>query len=230
MNGEEAYHIIGVGMTSDPEVPAAWQNMKKTARHKACEIVKMIQKRNGIAIIAYPSHNKNSADELLDLGEIDAIEIYNSETKYGESTDGLFESEADKLSAFGASPALVASNGVNCYEGEEHLCAMMVETFGMETNDILRAIRQRRFYSTEAPRMNIERIGADKIRVDCTPVEKIEFFSNMGQSSGKTVDGEDLVSADYMLKEGERFVRIRLTDKDGLRAWSNTVRFDDIYR
>ena len=32
--GFDAYHIVGIGMTSDPNIPPAWQNMKKTAQAK----------------------------------------------------------------------------------------------------------------------------------------------------------------------------------------------------
>ena len=52
----------------------------------------------------------------------------------------------------------------------------------------------------------------------------------MGQTSGRIIDGENLIEASYVIKEGERFVRAEVTDKNGLRAWTNTVRFDDIYR
>ncbi len=228
--GEEAYHILGIGMTSDPEVPSAWQNMKKTARSKAAEIVKMIQKRNGFAIIAYPAHNDNSADRLLDLGEFDAVEIFNSEIEYGVSCDGYSGKLSDMLSAFGVHHVLIASNGLNCYEDEEYICSLMVEATDMDTVHILRSLRQGRFYVTEGPEVHIERVGADKVKVRCSPAEKIEFFSDMGQTSGKRVDAENLIEADYVIKEGEKFVRAEIVDKNGLRAWTNIIRFDDIYR
>ena len=228
--GEEAYHILGIGMTSDPEVPSAWQNMKKTARAKACEIVKMIQKRNGFAVVAYPAHNANDADRLLDLGDFDGLEIFNSETKYGVMCDGYAGKTADRLSGFGLSPVLIASNGLNCYEDEAFICSLMVEATDMDTDHILRSLRQGRFYSTEGPAIHIERVGADKVRVICSPAERIEFFSDLGQTSGKIIDGENLIEVSYVIKEGERFVRAEVTDKNGLRAWTNTVRFDDIYR
>ena len=229
-DGEEAYHILGIGMTSDPEIPVAWQNMKKTARAKAKEIVNMIKKRNGIAIVAYPAHNGNRAEDLLDLEDFDAIEIFNSEIEYGRTTDGDASKTVDRLSGLGVSPVLIASNGVNCYEDEDYICSLMVEATDMDSAHIIRAIRQGRFYATEGPQIHIERRGADRVRVICSPALKIEFFSDMGQTSGKIVAGENLIEADYVIKEGERFVRAEVTDENGLRAWSNTVRFDDIYR
>lgn len=228
--GEEAYHILGIGMTSDPEIPVAWQNMKKTARAKAAEIVGVIKKRNGLAIIAYPTHNANRAEDLLDLGDFDGIEIFNSEIVYGLTSDGYAGAVVDKLSGFGLNPVLVASNGINCYEDEDFICSLMVEATDMDSTHILRAIRQGRFYATEGPEIHIERRGSDRVRVVCSPALKIEFISDMGRTSGKIIDGENLIEATYVIKEGEKFVRAEVTDENGLRAWSNIIRFDDIYR
>ncbi len=229
-DGEEAYHIIGIGMTSDPEIPSAWKNMKKTARSKAAEIVNMIQKRNGIALLSYPAHNSNRAEELVDIEGLDLIEIFNSETEYGRKSDGYAGDIIDRMSMMGISPHLVASNGERCYDDEEYICSIMVEATDMDTPHILRALRQGRFYATEAPEIHLERIGADKLRVICSPAVKIEFFTDSPSDNKKIIIGEDLLEADYVLKSGERAVRAEVTDRDGLRAWSNTVRFDELYR
>ena len=227
----EAFHIIGVGMTSDPEVPTAWKDMKKTAKPKASEIIKMIKKRNGIAILCYPAHNANTAETLLDIGEFDGIEIFNSETEYGFSAIGYAGDIIDRLALFGLRPTLVASNGESCYEGEEFSCAVMVEATDMDTDHILRALRQGRFYSTEGPEIHLERVGADKVRVTCSPAVKIEFFSDgIRDYEEKTVEGENLIEAEYCIKNGEKYVRAEITDENGLKAWSNIISFDELYR
>ena len=229
-DGFDAYHIVGIGMTSDPNVPPAWQNMKKTAQSKACEIVNMIQKANGFAFVAYPAHNGNIADKLLELGEFDGFEIYNSETQYKDAESGYAGDIADKLALYGKNMVLLASDGVNCYKGEEYRCALMVEATDMETSHIVRALRQGRYYSTEGPELHVERIGADKIRVKCSPVSKIEFFTDNQNGVGKVIKGENLLEADLCVKDGERFVRVEVMDENGLMAWSNIVRFDELYR
>lgn len=227
---EEAYHIIGVGMTSDPEVPSAWKNMIKTARPKASETVKMIKRHNGFAFVAYPVHNKNTAENIMELGEIDGMEIFNSEIEYGLTKNGYAGDIADRLSTFGVSPVFIASNGVNCYDDEEYSSSVMVEATDMDTAHIIRALRQGRFYSTEGPEIHLERVGADKVKVTCSPVSKIEFVSDMGRSSGKLICGEGLIEAEYSINEGERFVRAEITDENGRMAWSNAIRFDELYR
>ncbi len=228
--GERVYHILGIGMTSDPEVPSAWKNMKKTARSKAVEIIKMIQKRNGMAIIAFPMQNRNSAEELLELEGFDGIEIYNSEIEYGADTNGYAGGISDRLSLYSVEHIIVASNGNTCYEGEEFLCSLMVEATDMDTDHIVRALKQGRFYSTEGPEIHLERVGADKVVLTCSPAVKIEFFSDIAKGTGKTVNGEALIGSEYVIKNGERFVRAEITDENGLRAWSNIIRFDELYR
>ena len=226
----DAYHIVGVGMTSDPDIPSAWKNMKKTAHAKACEIISMIQKANGFAFVAYPAHNQNSADKLLELGEFDGIEIYNSETKYGDVDSGYAGEVVDRLSLYGKNTVIIAADGVNCYDGEDHRCALMVEATDMETKYIIKALKQGKFYSTEGPEIHIEQIGVDKVRVICSPVSKIEFFTDNDGSAGKIIRGENLLEADYCIKEGERFVRAEVMDENGLMAWSNVIRFDELYK
>lgn len=227
----EAFHVIGVGMTSDPEIPPAWKDMKKTAKQKLSEIIKMIKKRNGLAVLCYPAHNANTAETLIDIGEFDGIEIFNSETEYGFSPIGYAGETVDRLALFGLRPTLIASNGETSYEGEEFNCAVMVEATDMDTDHILRALRQGRFYSTEGPEIHLERIGADKVKVTCSPAVKIEFFSDgIRDSSDKIIEGENLIEAEYSIKNGEKYVRAEITDEGGFKAWSNIISFDELYR
>lgn len=227
----DAFHVIGVGMTSDPEVPPAWKDMKKTTKQKIAEIIKMIKKRNGLAILCYPAHNANSAETLLDIGEFDGIEIFNSETEYGFSPIGYAGETVDRLALFGLRPTLIASNGETSYEGEEFNCAVMVEATDMDTDHIVRALCQGRFYSTEGPEIHLERVGADKVKITCSPVVKIEFFSDgVRDSSERVIEGENLIEAEYSIKNGEKYVRAEITDEGGFKAWSNIISFDELYR
>ena len=175
-------------------------------------------------------HNANAAETLIDIGEFDGIEIFNSETVYGVTPVGYAGETTDRLALFGLRPILVASNGESCYEGEEFSCALMVEATDMDSDHILRAIRQGRFYSTEGPEIHLERIGADKVRVTCSPVVKIEIFTDGIKDSDKLIEGENLIESEYSIKNGEKYVRAEITDENGFKAWSNIISFDELYR
>ncbi len=230
-NGADGvFHILAIGMTSDPEIPTAWKNMVKTSKAKAIEIVKKIQKTNGLAIVAHPSWSLNTPEMLYELGEIDGVEIYNSVSDAGMSDRAYSSGEVDGLLTLGRSMPIYATDDTHYYEGEECRGAVMVEATDMESSSIVRALRQGRFYSTQGPEIHLLRIGADKVRVICSPVEKIAFFSNLVWTEGRVVRGENLIETDYTIKSGERYIRAEVTDCDGRKAWSNPIRFDELYR
>lgn len=222
------YHIVGIGMTSDPQIPDAWKNMIKTSKSKAAEIIKMIQKSNGYAILAHPAWSLNTPEQLMSIGEFDGTEIYNAVSECGMSDRAYSSSEVDGLLCRGRKVSIMATDDVHYYDDDCCRGAVMAEATDMETSSIVRALKQGRFYSTQGPEIHISRIGTDRVRVVCTPAEKIVFFSNVVWTRGRVVRGENLIEAEYSLKEGERYIRAEVTDKEGRRAWTNPIFFDDI--
>ncbi len=231
LNGENGvFHILAIGMTSDPEIPVAWRNMVKTSHAKACEIVKKIQKTNGLAIVAHPSWSLNTPEMLHELGEIDGVEIYNSVSDLDIPDRAYSDGVVDGLLTLGHATPIYAADDSHFYVGEECRAALMVEATDMESSSIVRALRQGRFYSTQGPEIHITRLGADRVRVVCTPAVKIAFFSNLAWTEGRIIKGEGLIEADYTVKDGERYVRAEVTDADCRKAWTNPIRFDELYR
>ena len=77
------FTIVGIGMTSNPEIPTDWENMIKTSSAKAAEAVKLIHRCNGYAILCAAVSHKNIPDEIMRIEGLDALEICNVER--GES-------------------------------------------------------------------------------------------------------------------------------------------------
>ncbi len=222
------YHIVGIGMTSDPEIPIAWRKMVRTSRGKAAETVIKIQKANGFAILAHPAWSLNTVEQLMEIDGFDGTEIYNAVSECGMSDRAYSSSEVDGLLGRGKKVTVLATDDVHYYKDDACRAAVMVEATDMETKSIVRALKQGKFYATQGPEIHITRIGADKVRVVCTPCEKIVFFSNLVWTNGRVVRGENLIEAEYSLKEGERYIRAEVTDNEGRRAWTNPIYFDDI--
>ena len=44
------------------------------------------------------------------------------------------------------------------------------------------------------------------------------------------IEGENLIEAEYVIKNGEKYVRAEITDEGGFKAWSNIISFDELYR
>ena len=225
-DGSHAVHIVGVGMTSDPQIPADWKNMQKTAFSKAAEVIKKIKLHNGLAIVAHPAWSLNTPEQIMTLGDFDASEIYNSVSECGMSDRAYSDVILDQLATAGRLTNLVAADDTHYYEGDECRGWIMVESNEADTQSILRAIRAGKFYATQGPEVHIEKIAPDKVRVVCSPVSKIAFQSNTTWAHGKIIREDGIVRAEYTKAPTDRFVRAEVTDEYGKKAWTNYVVFD----
>lgn len=221
------FHIVGVGMTSDPQIPSDWANMVKTSEAKAAETVKRIKLHNGFAIAAHPAWSLNTPEMLMRLGDFDGIEIYNSVSEFGMSDRAYSGSEVDGLAMRGKTVPLLATDDTHYYTGDQCRGFVMLEATDMDTQGIVRALRAGRFYSSQGPEVHLIREGIDKVRVISSPVSKVAFLSNAVWASGRIIRGENIVEAGYCIKEHENFIRAEVTDANGRRAWSNIIILDD---
>ncbi len=207
------FSIVGIGMTADPEVPSDWENMIKTSSSKAAEAIKMIHQKNGYAILCGCISHRNIPDELLRLEGLDAIEIANPE----RDEDGEAAMLCDILAGMKRTVGIIAS-GAGLEGG---IC---VEAREADMQSVIRALKARRFFSSEGDsEIIISQLPSGRIRVDCSPAQRIEFFSDSSEENARIFEGESLVCAEYVPLEDEKFVRAEITDMDGKRAWSNYI-------
>lgn len=207
------FTIVGIGMTSDPEVPEDWENMIKTSSAKAAEAIKMIHQRNGYAILCGCISHKNIPEELLRLQGLDAIEVCNPD----RDENGEAAVLCDMIAAQGKAVGIVAT-------GEGFLGGLCVESREAEGQSVIRALRAGRFFSSEGDsEIIISQLPSGRIRVDCSPAQRIEFFSGSEEDNSRIFEGERLVCAEYIPLESEKFIRAEITDMNGKRAWSNYI-------
>ncbi len=207
------FSIVGIGMTSDPEVPSDWENMIKTSSSKAAEAIKMIHHRNGYAILCGCISHKNIPDELLRLEGLDAIEVANPE-RYENGEAAML---CDILAAMGRPMGIIAS-------GDGLRGGVCVEAREADMQSVIRALRAGRFFSSESDaEVHISQLPSGRIQVHCTPAQRIEFFSGSAEENSRVFEGENLVYAEYVPLESEKFVRAEITDANGKRAWSNYI-------
>ena len=220
------YHVVGIGMTSDPDIPYDWKNMKKTAASKVEQIIDKIRLYNGFSFIAHPVRNSNTARGLLDVGSFDGVEIFSAMSAFDAKDTSYAGELVEELAKFGTLPVLVAADDAQDYADELFGAAVMVEADEMDSASIVRALKMGRFYATEAPEVHISYTAGGKIRVLCSPCSKIEFFTNSEDNEGKVFHGDGLIEAEYTPKTGERYVRAVVTDELGCRAWTNYLFID----
>ena len=243
---KETFHIVGLGMTREPEIPRELMADDSVDIHyRVRRIVDEIRRVGGIAVLAHPAWSLNTPEQILavgandtgacdarahdtgvfDVGIFDAVEIYNSVSECGMSDrpySGLF---VDMLATRGAVWPLLATDDTHYYDGDECRGMVMVEADAAEESGLTDAIRRGKFYATQGPEVHLERIAPDQVRLRCSPAEKIVFFSNLVSTPGRVVRGRQVTEAVYTLKPGQResFVRAEVTDEKGLMGWSNII-------
>lgn len=157
------------------------------------------------------------------MGEFDAIEIYNSVSDWGMSDRAYSGLIVDMLATEGRIVPLLAVDDTHYYNGDQCRGMVMVEATDFDSQAIVRAIKAGRFYSTQGPEIHISLVGTDKVKVICSPAEKIAFFSNLAWTNGRVQRGENLIEAEYHINPDETFVRAEVTDSEGRMAWSNII-------
>jgi hypothetical protein len=96
-----------------------------------------------------------------------------------------------------------------------------VEVFGAEATEaaICEGLRRGRLYASSGPKLLRLAVKGDSMTVAATAAAKVEFIGAEGAVLA-TVDAAAGKEARYKLRGGERYVRARITDKDGKRAWT----------
>lgn len=205
------YTILALGTTSDPCIPLDWENMIKTSCAKACEAIRLIHIKNGYAVLTNISQNKNTAEQILRLEGLDAIDM-------GDPSD------ADCMRAL-CSELAEHNFPVSAFStGKGFVGGVCVDAREADTQSIVRALKAGRFFSTESDaEIHISSLPSGRIQVSCTPAQSIELFTNIPNSAGKLVTGHGIVGAEYVPSDGEIFIRASLTDLNGSRAWTGCI-------
>ncbi len=216
---EGIYHVVALGMKSDP-------GMQKTAKPGPQEIINRIRAAGGLAVLAHPAWSLNTPDAIAGLHGFDMLEIYN--TVSGEPWNcrpysGLI---ADMLAARGILYPLTAVDDAHFYVGDECRSYVMVRAEQLTEDAILGALARGDFYATQGPEIAwdiAQRDGGLTLTVDCSPVERVTFFTDRVYTGDRCAVGHGLTHAEYSIKPYDRFVRFEAVDADGNCAWSGYV-------
>lgn len=210
------FHILGLGCKEEPQL------------EKGCEtqrIIDEIHRTGGLAVLAHPAWSLNTVDQLNSLHGIEATEIYNSVSDAGESSRPYSGDFVDAAACRGLLFPLIADDDTHYYDGSDETNAFIMLSASPDASDaeILEAIRKKDFYASQGPEVHLFREG-DRAVVRCSPACKISFFSNAVWASGHCLRGSSLTEASCRLQPFETFIRAEVTDSDGRKAWSNTIK------
>jgi len=208
-------HILGIGMESDPGI------LRGATRQ---EVIDRINLKGGLGILAHPAWSLNSCDDVTSLSGLFGIEVYNTVSNAHMSTRPYSGYIIDILANKGVIYPLIATDDAHYYDGcDDTVSYIMVKSESDSQKDILKAIRNGDYYSTQGPEIWVEREG-DNVVVETTECSLISFCTNSSWESDRTKRGEKLTGAIYRLKPYDKWVRIEVMDKSGRYAWSNIIR------
>lgn len=208
------YHIVGVGMQTDPAVRR--NDTPQTAISK-------IHAAGGLAILAHPAWSLNTPEQLLSLPGLDATEIFNSVSDLPYNCRPYSGLIIDMLAARGYILPLTAADDTHFYEKADTCRSyIMVQADECSPQAILSAVRCGKLYATQGPQLHAEACGR-RIYVRCSPASAIVFFTDSVWVNHRAEVGTSLTEAVYDAAPGDSFVRVEITDRDGKSAWSGCI-------
>ena len=214
--GGGVMHIVGVGLNKDPKIN------RETATPQS--VIDAINNNGGLAILAHPHWSLNTIKDVKDLKGFGATEIYNSVSDANQSSRPYSGYFIDVLANSGIIYRLLATDDTHYYDGsDETKSFIMVKAKSLETKDILSAINNEDYYSSQGPELYVEK-SEDKLIVNCSKCSKIMFLSNASWAPDKILRGNDLTFAEYPIKNVEKWIRVEVVDRDGNYAWSNIIK------
>ena len=188
------------------------------------DAIARINAAGGVAIAAHPAWSMNTTEFLCSLDGVDIAEVYN--TVSGEPFNGpRADAEAllDVAAANGKYFKLTAADDSHFYQGEQCVSFVQVQAEELTAPSILSALRQGRFYASQGPQIRNIEIRDDELIVETSPVDRITVCSNRVWVKDRCVQGKGLTERSYKIQPGEKYIRVRLTDHAGRKAWSNPI-------
>lgn len=214
----EALHILGIGFD------------ERISRYDLTRgpqfAIDIFRRCGGRAILAHPAWSLNTLATLSALQNVTAAEICNTVSGIPWNGDRADSSAVlDVAAAHGAVYNVVASDDSHRYNGEAGRSFTMVQADALTRDSLFEALDSGRYYCSQGPRFTQLAVEGGYVKVNCSPVSTIVFYSNLVWSSQRCQTGQDLTFASYDLSQNhnETFVRVQLIDAQGRSAWSNPI-------
>ena len=209
---DKRFSIVGFGMDMPPEAQVDWRNLQRTAHIKAAELIKLINKYNGISILILPKDSTIEEEQLEKLCDVDMIDI----SSMSDKNYGIFAKN-------GKYPSVTICNK------SMPKASILVESVDFSKTSIVRAIKSGKFYSSTGPELSVNQIAADKVRINCTAAEKISFYSSSSAPGVLVFDNNNYVEADYNVKDNDEFLMVSVFDEKKNFAISSTCKIANWY-
>ncbi|MDX2139912.1 MAG: CehA/McbA family metallohydrolase [Chloroflexota bacterium] len=214
----ELWHLLAVGLPGDfaPNLPGeTGPQMAQRARAAGAFVA-----------AAHPAWYNLSEEDVLSLGEVEAIEIINGiSADHNDRLDSWYM--VDRLAARGYRYSALATDDAHFKEHQDVLRGWAwVKAQELTPQAILEALKVGDYYSSTGPMLLDVKIQPKvSVRVRCSPAEHI-IVSGKG-AEAVSVHGNGLLEAELSLRNWRSdYCRVTVRDRHGEKAWTNMVWFD----
>ncbi|MGI6543078.1 MAG: CehA/McbA family metallohydrolase [Limnochordia bacterium] len=208
------YHVVGIGVTPFEQEDREWIGLCQ-------EMIDKVRAGGGVAILAHPYWSGNDVNDLMNLRDVCAMEVYNATCmRHGKERGEVYW---DSLLERGKMIWGVAVDDTHHYDIDVAAGWVMVKAAELSTSAILAALQAGRFYATNGPAIVDIEYDAQEIRVHCSPVTQVRFIGRRG--SGRSViaqPGSEITAARVKLPRSP-YVRVECVDRQGRTAWSQPI-------
>ncbi len=214
----EMWHILAVGLPLDFKPGPEAETGPELAR-RALDA-------GAFVAAAHPSWYSLSEADILSLGTIHAIEIYNAvSADYNDRPESWHI--ADTLLAKGQRYSTCATDDYHGNPNRHDLCRgwVMVKSETNTPEALLSALKAGHYYSSTGPSIHNLEISGTTLYVRCSAAERI-FVTGAG-AKAVSQSGYALVEAELDISRFmDSYCRVTVRDSSGGRAWSNPIWFD----
>ena len=213
------WHILAVGLPFDFETNRPGETGPEIAARAVAA--------GAFVACAHPCWYGLSEADVLSLGDIHAIEIFNgTSADHNDKPDSTYM--LDLLAMRGKRYSACATDDAH-FKPERHDSLrgwVKVKSTHRDPAAIVDALRAGSYYSSTGPEIYDVRLGGPNgttLTVQCSPSERV-FLTGYG-AKALSVPGHGVTSADFDVTQfsNSPFLRVTVRDSKGGRAWSNAI-------
>ncbi|RLT38948.1 MAG: phosphotransferase [Chloroflexi bacterium] len=212
------WHILAVGLPPYFAIPVAGESGPQLAQRAMAA--------GAFVAAAHPSWYALSEADLLSLGPVHAVEIFN----------GIAGGDNDRSDSWPLLNVLldrgyryfaIAADDAHRKPGYTDFCEGWVQVKAAENapDALLAALKAGHFYSSTGPAIHdVQVTPGQSVTVRCSPAARI--FVTGSHRQGRHAFGHGLTSAELDISDLDSpYLRVTVRDAQGKRAWTNPIWF-----
>lgn len=211
-----SFHIVILG---------APESLYRERYNSVNELIEMARGVNALVIMAHPYWLGLRSEVFLDLEPFIGVEVFNTVCDYiGKAYSAV---HWDDMLDSGRRVFGLAADDFHSVEKGIAGGWIMAKARENAEGAILDAIRAGHFYATQGPQIHNITFGEEGVRVECSPVQRINFIANRynGQvvraAAGETITEGTWDPRGWLIPV--TYVRVECVDAEGRTAWSQPI-------